>query len=191
MKRWAMGVGVALVWTGVPSCNGEARANLPGPVNRPATSEDHAVADHYVGHYRFIGGQTERDAVLVAIDETVADMNILTRNIARGRLRDSNPVPGELTISHDGQNLVIAFDERSYEAPLDGSSTSVVGITGDTLKYSVSVSAKKLAQTFVGPKGTRNNALRVAKDGTLKMEVEVTSESLPQALRYQLSFHRS
>ena len=191
MKRWVMGVSAVLAWTGILSCNGEARADLSSKSMRPATSEEHAVADRYVGSYRFIGGQAERGAVLTAIDETVADMNILTRSIARGRLQESNPVPDHVTISHDGRSLAIAFDDRSYEAPLDGSSTSVVGLTGDTLQYSVSVSAKKIGQIFVGPKGSRNNSMRVGEDGTLKMKVEVTSDSLPQALRYTLTFRRS
>ncbi len=189
MRRWMMGVG-AMAWTGVISCNGDAKADLPELSGRAATVEEQAEVDKYVGDYRFAGGQVEHDALLAAIDDTVADMNILARGIARGRLRDSNAVPKAISISRTGDDVAVAFDDRKYQAPLDGSSTTVVGITGDTLNYRVSVSAKQLEQTFVGPKGARSNTMR--REGEeLKMSVEIRSDRLPKVLRYQLTFRRA
>lgn len=191
MNRWLMSVGVAVVWSGAPSCNGEARAKLLGAAPDAMTSKDRAAVDRYVGRYRHVGGQSERDAVLAAIDEAIADMNVVARGIARGRLRESNLVPTSVVVSHDEHHVAIAFDERQYEAPLDGSSTTVVGLTGDELRYSVSISSAKLQQSFVGPKGTRDNVMALRGEDGLEMRVKVASASLPEPIEYRLTFRRS
>jgi hypothetical protein len=175
------------------SCDSEAFADPSSAAPPQALSPMEAAAstDRFAGRYRFTGGEAQRDALLVAIDDVVADMNVLARGIARDRLREANPVPSELSIARDEHTCTIGLDDRKYTAPLDGSSTEVVGITGDTLQYSVTISGDRIDQTFVGPKGTRKNTLRLGADGALEMRVEIGSESLPKALRYRLSFQRS
>lgn len=175
------------------SCDGEALADATGtaPPTVMATQVASATAERFVGRYHYAGGQEQRDALLAAIDEVVADMSVLTRGIARDRLRESNPVPSEISITRDAGSVTIALDDRKYTAPLDGSPTEVVGITGDTLQYRVTIATDRLEQSFVGPKGTRTNTHRVGDDGRLELRVVVDSDSLPKPLRYRLSFQRS
>ena len=70
-----------------------------------ATNTAHAAseqADRFVGSYAFAGGERERAALDAAIDEVVAEMNFLVRDVARSKLRESNPIPDNVTIELDG-----------------------------------------------------------------------------------------
>lgn len=162
------------------------QADAPPP-DAASTQDD---ADAWAAQYRFVGGTAERDALAGAIDDVVSEMNILAREIARGRLSDSNPIPKKITIGRNGEVLAIAFDDRSYEAPLDGSKTRVQGITGDMLRYHVVVAEKRLDQVFDGDQGGRHNTMRRRGDTGMAMQVKVTSERLPKALEYKLTFRR-
>lgn len=185
--------GFLAAWVALSSCDASARhevaADTPQPARGSADTQK-ADAEQFVGTYAHVGGQAERDAVLAAIEGVVADMNIIARSIARDRLQASNPVPKKLAITRDGETLTVAFDEREYAAPLDGSSVEVVGVTGDRLEYRVTVDGEQLRQSFVGSKGQRNNTMTRRDDKLLLVEVEVSSGSLPKPLEYSLTLER-
>ncbi|MBV1859059.1 MAG: hypothetical protein KUG77_11665 [Nannocystaceae bacterium] len=143
-----------------------------------------------MGTYAHVGGQAETDAVLAAIEDVVADMNIIARGIARDRLAKSNPVPKTVSIGLDGETLTVAFDERAYAAPLDGSNVQVVGLTGATLDYRVVVGKDQLQQHFIGKKGTRVNSMQWPGNERVKVKVKVSSDSLPKPLEYSLTLER-
>lgn len=164
----------------------------PGSPSRAASgsSAGHEAADAIVGKYRFVGGRADREARDAAIEDVVSEMNVLVRGIARDRLREANPIPGHITLLRKGDALAIAFDQRTYEARLDGASTEVVGITGDKLSYHVELVPKGVRQKFDGDGGGRTNTLEVQGDGRLDVSVEVRSARLPAPLRYRLAFRR-
>lgn len=177
------------VWVALASCDASARHDTEARAAAPTEAQKDGV-DDLLGNYVHVGGKAEQDAVLEAIDDVVADMNVFARGIARDRLRESNPVPKKLEISRNGDEITIAFDGRKYAAPLDGSSVKVVGVTGDTLDYRVSLGEDKLRQHFAGGKGKRVNTLRRRGDKRLKVAVKVSSDSLPKPLQYTLTLER-
>jgi hypothetical protein len=148
------------------------------------------AADHHAGKFGFSGGDSERNAVLTAIDDVVGEMNPLARAIARERLREANRVPELIEISRNEDLVAIYFDDRRYEAPLDGSPVEVVGVTGDTLTYRLSVKPERVRQSFVGEKGGRENTLTIRGEHGLALGVRVTSDSLPKPLAYRLTYRR-
>jgi hypothetical protein len=167
-----------------------SRTPAPPPRAQPAASAQHEAADAFVGTFRFVGGQAQRDALDAAIDGVVSEMNVLVRGIARDRLRDSNPIPGRITLRRTGDTMAITFDQRTYEASLDGSATKVVGITGDTLEYRLQLLPQGVRQVFDGDGGGRTNNMKMREDGRLDLSVEVRSGRLPMSLRYRLAFRR-
>jgi hypothetical protein len=169
-----------------------APARKPAPPSPAASkpSVNHSAADGIVGTYRFVGGKSDRDALDAAIEGVVSEMNVLVRGIARDRLRESNAIPGKIKVLRNGDALSIAFDERTYEARLDGSATEVVGITGDTLRYHVELLPKGVRQEFDGDGGGRTNTMSAREEGRLDVAVEVRSGRLPGPLRYRLAFRR-
>lgn len=167
-------------------------AVAPLPQSTPAREDgDRAAADRHAGKFGFTGGEAERAAVLAAIDEVVAEMNPLARAIARGRLQEANRVPERIEIGRTEDIVAIQFDDRRYEAPLDGSAVEVVGVTGDTLTYRLSVRPERLRQSFVGDKGGRENTIGLHGEKGMTLRVRVTSDSLPKPLVYRLSYERT
>jgi hypothetical protein len=158
----------------------------------PRVRDDGArvAVDRHAGKFGFAGGETERDAVLGAIDDVVAEMNPFARGIARERLREANRVPEFIEIARDEDLVAIQFDDRRYEAPLDGSPVEVIGVTGDALTYRLSVKHERVRQSFTGEKGGRENTLALRGEHGLALSVRVTSDSLPKPLAYRLTYRR-
>jgi hypothetical protein len=144
----------------------------------------------FVGSYAFNGGDKEREAVDKAIDDVVSGMNILSRTIAREKLKSTNVVPAAIKISSDGTNLTISLDSRVYTAPLSGTSVKVTGITGDKLDLSYAVSEGKIEQRFSGEGRGRVNTFTRNGD-KITMSVRVYSTQLPKDLKYKLTYKKS
>lgn len=176
-----------------PACDAKAtpaQIETNGLVPALLDDETRKAADRHAGTFDFAGGDAEREAVLAAIDDVVAEMNPLARAIARERLREANRVPESIAISRDEDDFTIALDDRRYEAPLDGSPVEVVGVTGDKLTYRLSVKHERVRQSFVGDKGGRENTLALRGEHGLALAVRVTSDSLPKPLAYRLTYRR-
>lgn len=185
MGRWVLGVAFVVLSIGLTS---------PAFASRAAVRDDAGTAagvDRFVGRYRFVGGQAERDGVLAAIETVVAEVSVLLRGIARSRLQQANVVPEEIQIGHDGRSITITSGGRTYTAPLDGSTTNAIDVFGDPVHYRVSVGDDHVVQTFSSSGGARHNRMRLDEQGRLTVHVVITSRHLPQALRYRLSYRRS
>jgi hypothetical protein len=155
----------------------------------PATAEHHAHADRYTGSFRFVGGERQTRARDAAIDEVVAELNVLLRGIARTRLTATNPMPESLDIERQGDVLSIAIDGRKHDAHLDGSKTKTRGIEGNELRYHVEVGDVRIRQVFHGEKERRINVLRLRGD-RIEMHVVIASPRLPKSLEYDLTFEK-
>ena len=185
--------GILAAWVALVSCDASARYETAAAEAPPPSGSSEAQktdVDQLVGTYAHVGGQAERDAVLAAIEDVVSDMNVIVRGIARSRLQASNPVPKTISIGRDGETIIVAFDQREHTVPLDGSIIQVVGVTGSTLDYRITVSEGQLKQHFAGSKGTRVNTMQRRGDDRLKVSVKVSSDSLPTPLEYSLTLER-
>lgn len=147
-----------------------------------------ATAQKLVGRYSIAGMASQVAGRDAAIEDVIAEMNVVLRPIARMKLREGNPVAGKLTIEREGDTVLIAFDGLVRKAKLDGSSTQVVGIQGDDLSYRVQVLDPGLRQVFRGDRGGRTNRLRRRSSGKIVINVTMTSGRLPKALKYRLTY---
>lgn len=155
----------------------------------PATASPEVVqrVDQLAGRYRIVDPAGAQADIERSVENVVGQMNALVRPIARGRLLDSNKVPRKLVIERDGDAVLVGFDGRKYRAALDGSSTRVVGVTGDTLSYSVELDDTGLRQDFAGDGGGRINNIAL-RNGSLRVGVRVHSDRLPAPVTYTLRF---
>ncbi len=153
----------------------------------PATANEakRSIAETYAGEYSLVAGKKSRDA---AIEDVIAEMNVLLRPIARQKLRDGNPMAKKLSITVEGDSIVVAFDGKRDAAKIDGTKTKIVGIQGDSLDYHVRVGESRLRQVYSGVRGGRSNNIRLRKGDKLSIAVEMTSDRLPKPLRYRLSY---
>lgn len=144
----------------------------------------------FLGTYKHSGGDKDREARDAAIDDVVSTMNIVSRTIARERLKSANAIAGVVAITSDGTSLTISLDSRVYTAPLAGTSVKVTGITGDKLDLSYAISTGKIEQKFSGDGKGRVNTFTKSGDN-LTMSVRVYATQLPKDLSYKLAYKKA
>jgi hypothetical protein len=141
----------------------------------------------------FVVNRQQSDDVNRAIETGVARMNFITRPIARGRLRRTNPVYQRLVINYTQQQVAVTFDQRRpVESPANGQPIKWTREDGEKFDLSTEWQNGRLIQTFRAEDGTRTNAYSISPDGhTLTMHVTIRSPRLPQPVEYNLVFNRA
>jgi hypothetical protein len=128
------------------------------------------------------------DDVNQAIEAVVGKMNVLTRGIARRRLRQTNPPYATISLTFTnnaaritagpGGPLVLPLSGAPVRWKRDGETLTVTGVKrGDTF-----------VETFTAKDGQRTNAFTRTSGGGLRLDVTVTSSRLPAPLRYRLIY---
>lgn len=165
-------------------CAAAALAALAAPTQ--AQVEPDAV------HGVFVVTTPDDSGIKAAIDDAVAKMNFLFRSIARGRLLDTNPRYQRIEIGAAGSQVSVQFDRRKpILMPTGGSAVKWTREDGEVFDVSARMQAGLLTQTFSSDEGQRVNEFRLHPDGTLSLDVSVTSPRLPQPVRYTLQFQRA
>lgn len=143
----------------------------------------------FLGSYKHSGGDKERELRDKAIEDVVSGMNILSRTIAREKLKSANAIAAAVSFASDGTSLTVTLDTRVYTAPLSGGSVKVTGITGDKLDLSYAISTGKIDQRFSAEGRGRVNGFTRSGD-QLVMNVRVHATQLPKDLRYKLTYKK-
>lgn len=147
-----------------------------------------ADTERFVGSYRFAGGQAQRTALKVAIEDLVASLNALLQGVAREKITETNPVFETVEIARTDGGLALTLGSLKNVCSLDGSATKVKGIDGSALTCRLSMKGDALVQRLHGPRGGRVNTFTVGKDGKLKMQTRIHSKMMPKDLRYTLTY---
>jgi hypothetical protein len=155
---------------------------------RPAPAG--AGPESLAGRYVILPDQG--DDIEAAIDKAVSGMNILTRRIARGRLRQTNTRPETVSIDVEGPTVVVQQDAQGpVRAAWDGTPTEWTDDDGEAFEVSVVWADSVLRQVFLAEDGQRVNEFRSSEGGQiLTMRVVVSSPRLPDDVIYQLVFER-
>jgi hypothetical protein len=181
-----IGLGIALI-VGSEVFAGDDPAEAAGEVD----ADTLAKAGAFVGEYKFVGGQKERDGVTAAIELSLDAVNAVVRNLGRSRLQESNEVPASIEITLDGEVLAIEQAGESYSARLDGVKVKTKNKQGDKVRVLHTLSGDKLTQRIIGDGGERSNRYKLSSDGKrLTLAVEITSDQLPVPVSYSLSYER-
>jgi hypothetical protein len=172
------------------ACNvSDALAAGDEPVEAGAGVGD-VDADRFVGRYTFAGGEAERAALSQAIEELVAQLNAMIRNLAREKIAETNPVFDTVSIERKGDELVLKYGSLTNACKLDGSASEVKGIDGGTLTCRLAMDGDALVHRVNGSRGGRVNTFTVSKNGRLTMKTRIHSKMMPADLRYTLTFKR-
>ena len=130
------------------------------------------------------------DDVNKAIDAVVKKMNAITRPIARGRLRKTNPAYERITLEFsDVSARITAGPGNPVVLPASGAAVRWKRSDGETFTVSGRMGNGAYVETFDARDGRRVNRFSAA-GGKLVMDVTVTSPRLPSALRYRLVYRR-
>ena len=117
-------------------------------------------------------------------------MSFLARGIARGRLKDRNPIARAVHLEQEGDRVAVAFDGRRYAGQVGAAPVVVSGTGGDPLRLTFRRRGDTLVQRFDGERGGRTNTFTVGADGRLRVEVTVRSPRLPGDVVYRLTYAR-
>lgn len=144
--------------------------------------------------------RSQSDDINAKINTAVARMNVVVRQIARPRLRNTNVAYPQLVISYDQTNIRVDMQGRpSVSSPANGQpvlwqrETGGVcqQVRGDCVRVTTEWENGRLEQTFAADDGQRVNVFSVSPDGnTLTMNVTITSPRLPNPLTYKLVYNR-
>lgn len=164
-------------------------ATPPPPPSPPAPVDPRVAMS---GNYGFVGGDRERNEVIAAIGRATDGMNFITGPIARGRLRDRNPVYGSIGLRFTPGFIEVLFDGRSFRSPDSGAQAPGRSVTNEPVQVSQRFDGNgHIVQVITSESGSKRSEFALGSDGaTLSMSVTVTSGSLPRQLRYTLTFHR-
>jgi len=152
------------------------------------------LLERYAGHYAYIGGQAEVQALDRAIDEVVDKMNFLIRGIARRRLRAPNLPSKEVAVFLESGRIRIARPgQPDVSAPADGKPiTWRHPIDGDVFQVSHGTDEHGvLYQRFQGEQSVSRNRFVLSQDQTrLTIYTVITAKRLPAPLRFAMSYER-
>lgn len=124
-----------------------------------------------------------------AIDAAVEKMNFIKRPIARGRLSRTNFAYKEIRIDLGATEAEITYDTQApIRMPLSGEAIKWKRADGEVFDVSAKLQGGKLVQTYKAEDGMRVNTFSKDATGTLLLNVEVSSEQLPQPVKYTLEY---
>jgi sugar lactone lactonase YvrE len=151
-----------------------------------ATAQDSGLDGTY------ILDQTDSDNLNEVIEDGVGKLNLLTRDIARERLKKLNPAYRQVAISSSPNEISVTVDNQPpLRTPAKGASVAWVGPDGGKVNASMQLAGRRLAQTFTSADGRRVNDYTLSPDGrTLTMQVTETSPRLSQTIAYKQVYRR-
>jgi hypothetical protein len=143
------------------------------------------------GAFSFAGGQRELDRVHQAIERAVAALPAF-KDFARQRLLAANAVPDVVSMTMEGNELVVVYGNHAPQrAPLDGSVRKWRNADGGTSKLKHELRDGKLVQTTWSDAGRRIMVWALDDpNGVLRVHSTMTAPQLPVPVRYQLTFRR-
>lgn len=177
----------------VASCRDHDDASLrlfaPGELEAATVDDDGSFdIEPYVGHYRFVGGDAEREALTRAIDTVADTFNPLTRPMVRDKLTEATAIPTMLEIAAENGDVIIRAGTTD-RASLDGTPAPSVAITGEVMKMSFQT-GPFLQQTFRGDE--KGRVVRYEIHSTrLVVKTRIFAAQLDKDLEYTLTYERS
>lgn len=167
----------------------------PGSTAESAPPESPAQAspaiERFVGVFAYAGGEAQRKAAHAAIDAALADLDLISRSLARRKLAERDPVVPTITIEYAGGKTTIIRRDTSIRTTLDG---PAVTVTRDGRSAKVKhhlASASKLVETIHGERGTTTNTFVLSDDGAhLTASTSIEGDRLKTPIRYRLSYRR-
>lgn len=139
----------------------------------------------------FVSANPSKAPITQAIDTAIAKMNFLTRAVARSRLLDTNPLYERIEIANKGSQISVRYDKgKPVVMPADGSAVKWTRDDGEKFDVSAHALDAQLQHRFEAEDGERLNELRLSSDGTLTLDVTISSPQLPAPVKYALTYRR-
>ncbi|MBV9039174.1 MAG: hypothetical protein JO182_32115 [Acidobacteriaceae bacterium] len=148
------------------------------------------LLDRFAGHYVLLRDQSED--IRRAIERATENMNFFVRPIARRLLRQKTILYPSFSLERSGEFLHTSLaGEPPLLLPLSGAAVPWKAPDGETVRVRLILGQQALRQIFEAKQGRRENRFTLSSDGgLLMMDVTITSNELPQPVKYQLIYRR-
>lgn len=168
-----------------PASAGTAAASATSAATATASAD--ARWDRFAGDWRAESDGTQ--VVKTAIEKATQEMSVLTRGMARGRLRDRNVPPASIRMSRQGDTFTIHFaGGEPVTLPISGAPVKL----GDrTITIQPEPDGDGLKHVGGTAEGARENIFRLDGSDRMTMAVTVKSSRLPAPVTYTLAFTRA
>ncbi len=133
----------------------------------------------------------QQTALEASIEDTIDDMNFITRPIARGKLKKSNAIFKKITLVVADDTVEIQLDSRkSIRTKSDGKDvTKWKRDDGDEFKITQKRESNHITQTYRGEDGSKTMDYNLSSDHKkLTIIIQVKSDKLPKPLTYTLRY---
>lgn len=177
-------IGYAL---GAPQQQQTAPGASAGSTTVASVASADARWDRFAGDWHAESDGTQ--LVKTAIERATQEMSVLTRGMARGRLRERNAPPASIRMSRQGDVFTIHFaGGEPVSLPISGAPVKV----GDrTIRIEPEPDGEGLRHTGGTAEGARENIFRLDGADRMTMAVTVKSARLPAPVTYTLAFKRA
>ena len=124
------------------------------------------------------------------IERVTSSLSFLVQGKAKQRLQNATTPSRDIEIINGGDQVSIDTSQGRVAAKTDGSTTNVKSSQGSG-KMQARWQQDKLVVTVQASNGTRTTTYQPSNDGrTMTLYVQLTSKSLPEPLRYQVTYVR-
>ena len=132
----------------------------------------------------------QRKTRMQEIERVTKSLGFLVQGKAKERLRKATTPSRDIKIVNGGDQVSIDTSQGRVAAKTDGSTTNVKSSQGSG-KVQAVWQQDKLVVTMQASNGTRTTTYQPSKDGrTMTLHIQLTSQSLPEPLRYQVTYVR-
>jgi hypothetical protein len=166
---------------------GQQQQTTPASAGGTAVTSADGRWDRFAGDWRAESDGSQ--LVKTAIERATQEMSVLTRGMARGRLRERNAPPASIRMSRQGDVFTIHFaGGEPVSLPISGAPVQV----GDrTIRIEPEADGDGLRHTGGTAEGARENIFRLDGADRMTMAVTVKSARLPAPVTYTLAFKRA
>jgi len=123
----------------------------------------------------------------------VDQLNVFIREIARGEIRRSLTPESRIVVRPLGEERIrLSLDDWGpLEVPLSGRALRVTGPDGSDTRLSARFASGRIRTVQSSDRGSRENWMSLSPDlRFLFLQVRVSADQLPAAIRYTLSYRR-
>ncbi len=122
------------------------------------------------------------------IEEGTADMNFITRGIARGKLKDALKPHQKIELKLSGDQVEIVDARGPLVAPSSGKCVKPSKPRGKAKQVCHAFKGRVVVQTIKTPEAVRIAKYTVGADKTMRAEFTLKSERLPKPIKYTLKY---
>ncbi|MET0341947.1 MAG: hypothetical protein ABW252_13160 [Polyangiales bacterium] len=143
------------------------------------------------GKYKYAGPKSEKEVIKKQVDEIVWKADESIRVMAQETLNKRTHVPEWWEVKQAGNKITVHAEGRTVEKhDLSKESTDGLDQDGNPCALKVAKQGSDITQWIVTTDGTRKNVFRPQPDGTLKVDVEISSPRLPAPITYTLTYKK-